>query len=642
VAGMKIYYNLHRFGQDEFAVGHLINGDLPTDDEERWRILDAPRYRVQKLLDEHLRAQAALRDCRDSGRPFVLFLRSFSSEHKGTRIEGFVGGTYTVQSLLFQQWLKLHLENDGTPILKLHGGSDGLCSDIGNEAKVLSTHSFNWKTVASELIRAASVIVFLVSHMTAGVVEEFTIIREFDRMHRCLVVLLDPSRTLDPASDDTKRIRASLADFPNVFELEPQGLATLYPDNLRPTLTGLLQGARTEASLERVIHADFTYLEPGFIDSEDFATTETSIWRALRLLRVLFEDTYWAALKSHGIAFQHFTFPGAWTVAHKVYGQAIATADFRAIREALSYLRLLYIFRGADFALAIDSLAAKWGKLEAQIVRVGEPDTEARYASGPDPLKLPAKIGVAIELFRLADRAGRNEDSETAIYLYQAAVICALRANDRDDGERHWIIASICGDWAKFQASAELEWAVTNYAFAVKLFRDLAAADSDRYDLALCLNNLGSLQFRKRDFSAAEAALVEALEIRRALPSESENYLVNLHTSLANLGHLRVQIGELASARALYSEALAACERQLSSEPLAIIDLTRLQCWMSACLARVPDARSEGFVYAQRAADNLATVSKISPESAAALRELVDEALRATSGMSAVKTIREA
>ena len=47
--------------------------------------------------------------------------------------------------------------------------------------------------------------------MTAGVVEEFELIGELDRMKRCLVVLLDPSMTPDPASDDTTRAR--VADF---------------------------------------------------------------------------------------------------------------------------------------------------------------------------------------------------------------------------------------------------------------------------------------------------------------------------------------------------------------------------------------------------------------------------------------------
>jgi hypothetical protein len=49
----RIHYNLYRFGADEAAVGRLINGDLPSDDEERWQMLDAPRYHIQRLLDEH-------------------------------------------------------------------------------------------------------------------------------------------------------------------------------------------------------------------------------------------------------------------------------------------------------------------------------------------------------------------------------------------------------------------------------------------------------------------------------------------------------------------------------------------------------------------------------------------------------------
>ena len=83
---------------------------------------------------------------------------------------------------MFQQQLKLHLEVDKIPLVKLHGGSDGLFSDFGDDATVLSTYSHNWATVARELIQAASAIVFLVSDTTAGVVEEFSLIREPGQM----------------------------------------------------------------------------------------------------------------------------------------------------------------------------------------------------------------------------------------------------------------------------------------------------------------------------------------------------------------------------------------------------------------------------------------------------------------------------
>ena len=183
---MTIHYNLYRFGQDQFAVGHLINGDLPDDDEERWAILDAPRYHIKKLLDEHLRAQATLRSCRETGKPFVLFLRSFSAEHSGTRSDGFVSGQFSLGSVMFQQQLKLTWKTDQIPLVKLHGGSDGLLSDLGDGATILSTHARNWATVARELIQAASGDRFPRQRHERGGVEEFGLIRECGQMSRCL------------------------------------------------------------------------------------------------------------------------------------------------------------------------------------------------------------------------------------------------------------------------------------------------------------------------------------------------------------------------------------------------------------------------------------------------------------------------
>jgi tetratricopeptide (TPR) repeat protein len=531
-------------------------------------------------------------------------------------------------SIRFQKEIELLLEQEETPILKLHGGSDGLLARLGGEANVLSTTSSNWSAVASELIQAASAIVFLISHLSAGVVEELTLIREFDREDRCLVVLFDPNRTYDRSSGDMKGLRERLADFQILFEYVPEGG---LPRGLRPALERLLHDAPGGEVLEQSIKTVFTYLEPEFTESEDFTFTETHLWRQLRLLRVMFDDTYWAALKSHGIAFEHFTFPGPWKVAHQVYGLAIATADFRAIRESIYILSLLYLKRGADFALLVEPLGSRYEELASQILRGGEPDTEVKYTSGPDPLSLPVGIGTAIQLFEYAEKAGRDGDPETAVYLYQAAVICALRATDGDEDQRRWITGNMLRDWAKFQGPLEIEWATTNCAFAAKLFRDLATANPDQYrpDLALCLNNLGSLHFKRRNFPLSEAAFIEALEIRRALPPVSESFLVNLHTSLANLGLLRQEMGEHEAARALYSEAIEICERRLDSDPEAIVDLTRLQVWMSTCLYRIPGAKAEGLAYVQRARDNLVEVARFRPESEAALREFLEEAIRA-------------
>ena len=134
--------------------------------------------------------------------------------------------------------------------------------------------------------------------------------------------------------------------------------------------------------------------------------------------------------------------------------------------------------------------------------------------------------------------------------------------------------------------------------------------------------------FQARDFGPAEAVFAEALGLRRTAGRESENFLAHLHTSLANLALVHVETGKLDSARKLFEEALTVCDERLSSEPMAIVDLTRLQGWMSLCLAKIPDARSAAIAYAQRAAANLATVEGLNPEGAASLRPLVNELLR--------------
>ncbi|MEO6038776.1 MAG: tetratricopeptide repeat protein [Saprospiraceae bacterium] len=630
---MPINYNLYRFGVDEFAVGHLINGDFPTEDEARWRIVDAPRYHIERLLNEHLRAQEVLRTCKDSGTPFVLFLRSFSSEQKNIREEKDVFSRVSFHSISFQKWIKDQLAERNIPLVKLHGGSDGFYSGTENEANILSTHAYNWKSVAEELIKAASAIVFLVSHVTAGVAEEFDLIRKFTQEDRSLVVWLDPSETPDPASSDSLQIEKTLADFPHVFQLNNKG-EIVSPNQFISLLQLRLKDAATTQPIEHSPTAVFTYLEPDFIASEEYHTTERIIWKGLRLLRVVFEDTYWAALKAHGISFQHFKFPQYWIIAHQMYGLAIAAADFKAIREALRYLSILYIFRGADFALLIDPLAAKYDQLARQIFLPSEPDLEEKYTPEKDVLKFPAKLDVAIKIFEYAQEADKERDLETAMHLYQAAVIIALKSDDTDANYRNWVIANMCRDWAGFQTGANQPlWAVTNSAFAVKLFRDLVATDSAQYlqYLAPSLNDLGTRQFNLQYYTAAELAFEEALAIRRTLPTDLENYSVDVYNSLANLALLKVELGKTSIARALYNEALAVCEKEVSSNPRRMGDLIRLQCWMCICVSKIPDAGEETKHFGELTAYNFARFSTMYPDEAANYTEFVKEASRLSS-----------
>ena len=574
---MAFHFDLHRFGIDEFAVGHLINGDLPDDDRTRWKILQAPCYRIGRLLDEHQRAQAALRDCQATGRPFVLYLRSFSAEHCGQRVDGEVLGEFSLRAPALLDRLADHLATTGTPIVKLHGGADGLVSSEGDDAKVLSTDDAHWRPVAAELVQAAAAIVFLVGGLSAGVAEELALIRAARRQDRCLVVRLDPADAPGEAPSAAAAATDGLADFPVLFTLRgdalvPAGASDAVGGAPEPWLDSLLAGARTTAPLDNALGATFTYLEPAFTRSEDHAAAERQLWQQLRVLRSTLDPTYWSTLEAHGIPFAHFTSHGPWALAHRLYGLAIATADFAAIREALRGLRLLAMYRGATFAAALGPLSARYAALATRIFPDGPPDTEAQHTPGPDPLTLRRSMDIALKLFEYAEAAAGHEDADNALYFYQTAVISALRATDRPEAERQWIAANMCRDWARFLAKAQPAWAAANGRLAAELFRDLAHDDPVRYrpDLALSLNNLGALHFAQQDLAAADQAWGEALAIRRALPADDDDACQRLTLLLANVAMLRAAQGQAGTAQALRDEALAAAARASPARAAAL------------------------------------------------------------------------
>ena len=105
----------------------------------------------------------------------------------------------------------------------------------------------------------------------------------------------------------------------------------------------------------------------------------------------------------------------------------------------------------------LEPLASQYKELGAEIFKAGEPDSESQCAEGPDPLKLPAKIAIALRLFEIAEQFGKRQDYESAVYMYQAAVICGLRAQDGEDHECRAIVAHMSRDWEMFQGRAELQ-----------------------------------------------------------------------------------------------------------------------------------------------------------------------------------------
>lgn len=639
---MPIHYNLHRFGPDEAAVGHLINGTYPDDDRERWNIVEAPSFRIKKLLDAHLRAQDALRDCRDTGRPFVLFLRSFASEHKSERTpENFYSNHVLAYSSLLQRWLWEQVKNT-FPLIRLFGGSDTLLATDDDGGMMLSTHSANWESVAAELVEAASAIVFLISSISTGVAIELEFIRRTGRKQHCLVLFIDSNRTPNQDSGDLKDLQALLADFPNVVKLDSFPGEVGFPDDLEVVFKRVFRLENTSSRLTESINAPFTYLEPSFVESKDYVTTERYIWDRLRMLRVVLDDTYWVALKVIGINledfFKRFDFSEHWRVAHKVYGLAIATADFNAINEVLTYLSLLYIVRGADMALAFPWLAGEFRKIASIMFPSGISDTESIYATQPDPLNMSTNINSARILMQQAATCADNRDITSALYYYQAALICALRATDDAEPERSETMRSILYAWGNVQANAywtnrdgnhaNFIWAEVNFKFALEISRSLVSQFGERFhpELAQTMANLGAFYARAGRLTEADQLQAQALNIRRVLAKEDLFWQRNLAKGLGSYAETKFQAGDHEAGISLLKESVSVWRTVMENEPPAVVDLSMHLILLSLRYAKLGNTVEE-LKLAREASGLLEAVKKYDPPAAKQFESTLEAAL---------------
>ncbi|MGH7217530.1 MAG: tetratricopeptide repeat protein [Nitrospiraceae bacterium] len=625
----------HKLGNNADALRRLYSGDLPTNEDERWNMIDGPRYGLEQLIDEHERALSILAACQTNGRPFCLFLRNFSFESP----DGF---TFLAESSRFQGWLTGHLAVRNVPVIKLHGGSDAVIPiqkfnvntgerpdrPDSDESGTLSTHAGNWFEIATELLAAASLTVLCISKLSDGVLREIGMLRSQQRMDRCLVAVMKSPR---PSDEETRELQDHLVDFPHVFQSPDWNLLHVW--EVIPILDQLIDTGRTEATFPHSLNTRCAYIEPAELASEDNQQAKRNIWLSIRTVRVRLRDEYWRAVVDSGIPIGPSMVDREWRLLHGLYSLAMAVGDFRAVSESLQHLALLYRLHGSLFTFNLSFLAKKYEELSE---RLGPPytlDFEAKILDQPEAKPPDTPRGVR-EMTDLARRLASNGDRDAASTYYQLAFIGALHPANKEEPGRSATLRSILYDWANEQANAgNFAWAEVNFKFALAISRSLVAQFGKRFqpELARTMANLGAMYTRVGRHAEADSLQSQALDMRRELAQDDQAQLRDLAKGLASYADTKKAIGDHETAITLLVESLSIWRRVVENNPAAVTELTMYLVYVSLYFADV-DNRVEGLKLAREAAGLLEAVKEYNPSVAKLYQSSVEAAVLRNEG----------
>ena len=242
-----------------------------------------------------------LRRCRDAHQPFVLFLRSFAAEIKGKREGQSIGTMMTGASKDLQDWLAFCLVERSVPIIKLFGGSDSLFSTPSFRAPRTPGFSRPMPTTGLRSCRSwyrpprPSFFWLVTGRKVSG--SNLNRSSSHHCQDRCLIVLMDPRKTFArDAGDDMETLQRAVHEFP-LMSLNSMlhGRPRVPRRNRRDfdhVIEEILRHASAPSRLERSLNAGFSYLEPDYFVSDDYADTERFLWKELRRLRAVFHNTY--------------------------------------------------------------------------------------------------------------------------------------------------------------------------------------------------------------------------------------------------------------------------------------------------------------------------------------------------------------
>ena len=163
----------------------------------------------------------------------------------------------------------------------------------------------------------------------------------------------------------------------------------------------------------------------------------------------------------------------------------------------------------------------------------------------------------------------------------------------------------------------ELKQAQAYYEEALETCRELAKQNPEAYkpDVALTLNNLGNLLRVTNDFKQAQAYFEEALETCRELAKQnSEAYKPHMALTLNNLGSLLRVANDFKQAQSHFEEALEIYRKLTKLNPEAYNPYVAMSLNNLGCLLRVTNDFKQAQAHFEEALEIRRELAKQNPE----------------------------
>jgi tetratricopeptide (TPR) repeat protein len=456
-------------------------------------------------------------------------------------------------------------------MLSLRGGNDPLDEMLGFALPFFTGQLENWRSIASELISAASAIVIVASEMTHGLLEEVDLVRAKGRTSSTIVFVREAKTTLrdlishesDPAAIAT--LNSVFHDFDHVYGPPPR-CGWRPGDDVDPALADwhgfgclrdlLDRALPVKSDLTAVRVAPYQLLNPHELSTSDHVAARQHMQTFLRkvredLLRSGVQAPRAESVAEDGRDWEHL----GLRLAHAAFGIAAALEDYETMIESLAAIAEIYSyflnevvlgFNHAGYALELLRTRGASGFYEGLAPDEGPLGTYARE-----------RIGVAYyALGRLRRAQGEPADAQAA-YIAAQRVLGPLET----PGGRRAMAATLHSHAGMLHAHGHHAEARPVVERAIALFKETDPHQPTER-LGAAYHNLGSILAELGDLVGAMEALNRALDAKKVALGTVRHTSVAETTAL--MGTIVLKAGHPTDAESLF---LAAREMFLELAP---------------------------------------------------------------------------